>query len=535
MKKINVLFIMVSLFLISACKTIKQPSEIAKPIDYSDSEIASIEKNKIRDFQKDKPLYALYRSYFLDDPELKEECKKIVIEKTQNALEQKNYIEANKYYKSLQVFGYRNAQFEKTINDFLNKDVPGFTSDKSKLPKTIQDCINASVTVWVDKGMKVENGSGKMDVVIGSGFFIDRRGYVITNHHVIEASVNPKYEGYCRVYIKLLSDTETKIPAKVIGYDPLLDLALLKVEIEPEFVFSLGSSDDLNIGDKISAIGAPIGLEGTVTSGIVSAVDRNITTILSAFQIDAAVNSGNSGGPLIDQNFRVQAIVFAGMIQFQGLNFAIPVEYLKQILPYLYKGDKVSHSWIGAYGHTFKDKNKASGVELYYVMPGSVAQFSKLNKDFIIKEIDGKKVNSLKDFHLLMMNYDVSTILPCRYIDGNGDLKQTVIYFEKRPKYPVKSFFESDFIADSFIPIFGMKLQNSSTAFKNSYTIVDVIRGSIADKMNLSEMDPVTVQKVQFDYNQEGFFAQIYVKRKTKGYIDCSIVIAAPLDGFNYF
>ena len=535
MKKINVLFLIALFLVISGCKSIKQPSVVAKPIDYSDAEISSIEKNKITGLQKDNPLYALYRSYFIDDSELKEECKKIVIQKTQEAIEQKKYFEAQKYYKSLQTFGYKNAQFEKTINDYINKDVPGFSTDKTKLPKTIQNCINASVTVWVDKGMKVENGSGKMDVVIGSGFFIDKRGYIITNYHVIEASVNPKYEGYCRVYIKLLSDTETKIPAKVVGYDSILDLALLKVEIEPEFIFSLGSSDDLNIGDKISVIGAPIGLEGTVTSGIVSAVDRNVTTILSAFQIDAAVNSGNSGGPLIDENFRVQAIVFAGMIQFQGLNFAIPVEYLKQILPSLYNGDKVEHSWIGAYGHTYKEKNKAGGVELYYVMPGSVAQFSKLRKDCIIKEIDGKKTDTLKNLHLLLMNYEVSSILPCKYLSADGEIKSTVIYLEKRPKYPVKNFFESDFIADSFIPIFGMKLQNSSTAFKNSYTIADVIKGSIADKMSLSEMDPVTVQKVQFDYKQEGFFAQLYVKRKQKGYIDCSMVIAAPLDGFNYF
>ena len=74
------------------------------------------------------------------------------------------------------------------------------------------------------------------------------------------------------------------------------------------------------------------------------------------FQIDAAVNAGNSGGPLIDSNRRVQAVVFAGMLQYQGLNFAIPVEYLKQELPLLYKGEELKHNWLGAYGHTKRIK-----------------------------------------------------------------------------------------------------------------------------------------------------------------------------------
>ena len=192
--------------------------------------------------------------------------------------------------------------------------------------------MHAAVTIWVDRGVTVKNGAGYADIIIGSGFFIDERGYIVTNHHVIDSMVNPKYEGYVRLYIKLLDDNLTKIPAKVVGYDSLLDLALLKVEITPEYVLDLGSSDDLEIGDKISAIGTPVGLEGTLTSGIISSFDRKLLSLGNVFQIDAAVNSGNSGGPLIDKNLKVQAIVFAGMLQLQGLNFAIPVEYLKQEL-----------------------------------------------------------------------------------------------------------------------------------------------------------------------------------------------------------
>ena len=103
----------------------------------------------------------------------------------------------------------------------------------------------------------------------------------------------------------------------------------------------------MSVGDKISAIGTPIGLEGTLTSGIISSIGRKMTTLGNVFQIDAAVNSGNSGGPLIDEKYKVQAIVFAGMLQFQGLNFAIPVEYLKLLLPRLYYGGEILHPFVG--------------------------------------------------------------------------------------------------------------------------------------------------------------------------------------------
>lgn len=101
------------------------------------------------------------------------------------------------------------------------------------------------------------------------------------------------------------------------------------------YVFELGSSSDLSVGDRVFAIGSPLGLDKTLTSGIISSDDRHLFSAGFVFQIDAAVNSGNSGGPLIDEKGRVQAVVFAGVMNYQGLNFAIPVEYLRYDLPFL--------------------------------------------------------------------------------------------------------------------------------------------------------------------------------------------------------
>ena len=125
--------------------------------------------------------------------------------------------------------------------------------------------------------------------------------------------VDKKSESFSRLFIKLAGDSDTRIPAKVIGYDSEIDLALIKTEVEAPYVFSLGSSADLDAGDKIYAIGSPVGLERTLTSGIVSATDRKLFTLASVMQIDAAVNQGNSGGPCIDENGNVQGVVFAAM------------------------------------------------------------------------------------------------------------------------------------------------------------------------------------------------------------------------------
>jgi len=435
------LFLLLSgvFLLFSACKTIKEPENIESLLDYTDEDVVKNEIHTIRTLLETDSTKALFRACILNDKEIIDECASCILEQLDFAIEEKNNFEAARLYNSLiaakipLASKYKSYDFNKLLKD----EIPGSQVSKEKLPKSIMDCINATVTVWVDNGLKVENGAGYADIVIGSGFFIDDRGYLITNHHVIDTLVNPEYEGYSRVYVKLPSDMETKIPAKVIGYDSIIDLALLKVEIEPDFVFELGSSSDLSVGDKVSAIGTPIGLEGTLTSGIISAVDRKLSTMGSVLQLDAAVNSGNSGGPLIDENKKVQAIVFAGMLQFQGLNFAIPVEYLKQELPLLYKGGDVSHVWIGAYGHTKKVKSNKNGLELQYVMPGSPAFFAGLKENCIITAIDGQKIDSLDQFQFYLMSKSERTLVSLDYIDENGESKCRPLYLDKRPQEPL--------------------------------------------------------------------------------------------------
>ena len=537
-KSFSFAFLLLCIFSIVSCKSIRQPDSIPQPLNYSDEDIVQNEIERIDGFLESEPLRALWRAGLLGRKEVLDRCVEKIEELYNQALEEKKYLDARKYYKSLEsvVPGWKSSVYTyEELDSLALSEVPGLSAVNSKAPSKISECMKAAVTIWVDRGVTVKNGVGYADVIIGSGFFIDARGYIITNHHVIDSMVNPKYEGFARLYIKLPEDSITKIPAKVIGYDSLLDLALLKVEIEPEYVLNLGSSSDLEIGDKISVIGTPVGLEGTLTSGIISSFDRKLLALGNVFQIDAAVNSGNSGGPMIDANLKVQAIVFAGMLQLQGLNFAIPVEYLKQELPALYGRGELVHPWIGCFGNTQRENGKKSGLEVQYVLPGGSAFMAGLSEGDIITSLDGKTVSSLDDFNLLMMGYEEGTVLECKALCAEGGEKAFLVYLEKRPEYPSLTVFDSDLITSSFIPLFGMKLIPSSTTNKNSYTIEKIIPGSAADEMSFSENDTVTILDVTVDQKSEMIITPLSTKRKKKAFLDVVINLAAGFDSPYYF
>ena len=533
------ILVLASVFLIS-CRTVRQPSSVPEHLNYSDEDIVKNEIERIDAFLESEPVRALWRAKLLGHEEVFERCFSKVQSLLEASLEEKNYLDAKKYYKSLisvrpnwKLDGYTYSQVEK----LSEADVPGLSASVSnkKAPSKISECMHAAVTIWVDRGVTVKNGAGYADIIIGSGFFIDERGYIVTNHHVIDSVVNPKYEGYVRLYIKLLDDNLTKIPAKVVGYDSLLDLALLKVEITPEYVLDLGSSDDLEIGDKISAIGTPVGLEGTLTSGIISSFDRKLLSIGNVFQIDAAVNSGNSGGPLIDKNLKVQAIVFAGMLQLQGLNFVIPVEYLKQELGALYGRGEIIHTWTGCFGNTKREANKKVGLEVHYVLPGGPGFMAGLVPGDVITSLDGKSITSSDDFNFMLMSYEYETILECEYINSDGQSKTCLLYLDKRPENPSLTIFDSDLLMNSFVPLFGMKLLPSSTTNRNSYTIEKIIPGSAADDMSFSENDTVTVIGVNVDQRLKGIITSLSTKRKKIAFLDVTINLGTSFDGPYYF
>ena len=207
----NAVAVLSSALLFCSCMTIKQPAEVYKPLDYTESDVAEAEKKKILQMQEKEPVEALWRSVLLGDSATKEQCSQSVKKMYDAALEKKDYYASLTYYRSLKAVGCTDAELsymtDAKLSALYRESVPGLTPDSEKLPETIADCINATVTIWVDRGIKIENGAGYADRIIGSGFFIDRRGYIVTNHHVISDLFDPKYEGYSRLFVKLSRDT----------------------------------------------------------------------------------------------------------------------------------------------------------------------------------------------------------------------------------------------------------------------------------------------------------------------------------------
>ncbi len=188
----------------------------------------------------------------------------------------------------------------------------------------------------------------------GSGFVIDDEGHLLTNNHVVE--------GATAIKVKLGSD-DRSYPAKVVGADPATDVALLKVEADAESLhpLALGDSSGLEVGDPVVAIGNPFGLDRTVTSGIVSALQRQIEapngfSISHVIQTDAAINPGNSGGPLIDAEGRVvginSQIETGGGGGNVGIGFAIPINTARDVADQLEKDGTVRHAYLGIEGGT---------------------------------------------------------------------------------------------------------------------------------------------------------------------------------------
>lgn len=517
-----------------------EPGEHKVELDYTQEDVRKAEIERINKLAMTKPVEALWRAALLGDENEVESIANRVKEYLASSLDQKDYLELYYGYKSLVNCGFSKLAEEviskKELDKLFFNQIPGagIVKRNAKI-ENMNTCISGTVTIWVDLGIKVQQGMGFANRVIGSGFFIDERGYIITNHHVIADVVDPKYEGYGKVYIKLYGDEDTRIPAKVIGWDSIHDLALLKTEITPPYVFSLGSSSDLRAGDKIYAIGSPLGLESTLTSGVVSSTNRKLFTTGSVLQIDAAVNSGNSGGPCIDENGNVQAIVFAGIQQYQGLNFAIPVEYLKQELSILYYGGLRQVPWIGAYGRTYKNGKTDAGITIEYFAPGSALARAGLKRGDIITSIDGQAVTSIEKVQSVLRTFVPGTIVQIEYMDSEKKKQNCLVYLTERPKCPGYTFYQSDSIENSFIPLYGISLIPSSTTNSRTYLITSVLKGSIADESGFSENDPVTVGKVQFNDDKTMMMAEFTVKRRKKGYLDVTIGIPTNLDSPYYF
>jgi serine protease Do len=243
---------------------------------------------------------------------------------------------------------------------------------------------------------------------LGSGVIIDKRGYVLTNHHVVR--------GADGVTVRLSSRQEYR--GKIVGVDVKTDLAVIRFEPDVELaVATLGNSDTLRVGEWAIAIGNPFGLDQTVTVGVVSATGRadvGIATYENFIQTDASINPGNSGGPLVNLRGEIIGINTAIVATGQGIGFAIPANMVKRVTGQLIDRGKVTRGWIGiamepltvelAQSLGLRD---ARGAVVARVYPGGPAAEAGLQKNDVVVSFEGTVVDDYRQLHRLSADAEV--------------------------------------------------------------------------------------------------------------------------------
>jgi serine protease Do len=269
---------------------------------------------------------------------------------------------------------------------------------------------------------------------LGSGVIVDPKGYILTNHHVIERAD--------RIRVKLQDDSQ-QYDAKVIGSDPETDLAVIKIDAKKALPYAkVGNSDAVRVGDWAIAIGSPLGFEETMTAGIISAKGREIPGMGPTrrqfqrfIQTDAAINRGNSGGPLLNIKGEIiginTAIISSGG-GFEGLGFAMPSNVAVNVYNQIIKQGKVTR---GSIGITFTDANEATlrvfgakqgGVIIGEIQAGGPAEKAGLKSEDVITAINGKPVKNGEELVSIVADSAVGAVLKLTVLRGGKEMQVPV-------------------------------------------------------------------------------------------------------------
>lgn len=271
----------------------------------------------------------------------------------------------------------------------------------------------------------------------GSGIIISEDGYILTNNHVVSGNSDSSYyeiTGAKSVKVTLYND-ETVYNAEIIGKDDQTDLAVIKIDKTGLKKAELGDSDNVKVGEFAMAVGCPLGLNTTATSGIISAVNRTVTTSEGgkyvAIQTDAAINSGNSGGALVNSKGEVigiNTLKFSGT-GVEGIGFAIPINSTTEIVSQLIEHKKVLRPYLGIEGIAIdedlaKQYKLVKGVYVRTVEDFSAAQKAGLKVGDVIIEVEGKEVTSVEDINKIKEQHNIGDKLKLKI---NRDKKEMTI------------------------------------------------------------------------------------------------------------
>ncbi len=256
----------------------------------------------------------------------------------------------------------------------------------------------------------------------GSGVVIDPKGYIVTNDHVVTLGGGITTGQQITV---VFTDAH-RVEAKIVGRDPKTDLAVIKVDVTNPTVIKLSNSDDLQVGDSVVAIGSPLGLENTVTEGIVSALHRPVVAggengeapvVYDAVQTDASINKGNSGGALVDSTGALIGINSAirpagdGSTGSIGIGFAIPVNDMKRITEALIRDGQVKHADLGLNARSVSAET-AEGAQVVNVNDNGAAKKAGIEEGDVIRKVGDRAVRNAPELIVAVHAYSPGQVVP---------------------------------------------------------------------------------------------------------------------------
>ena len=300
--------------------------------------------------------------------------------------------------------------------------------------RVYQDTHKAVVNIAGERLMAASRGRGyqlpdmfdfwgprfqRQVAVLGSGMVVHEDGYVITNAHVIQGAEK----------VKVVFSDGREFPAKIISADETKDLAVMTISTDEKLPFiHLGRSYDLMIGETVIAIGNPFGYSNTVTSGVVSAVGRDIQVaegmwLRGLIQTDAPINPGNSGGPLLNVNGDLIGVNTAIRAEAQNIGFSIPVDTLADNLSQMLMPEKLRRVRLGLVVGRMKKAGQYAGLVVDSVSKASPADDKGMKAGDIILEIDGRKLTSVLDFYIQMMDKQIGEPIEIKYLTPGTRLR----------------------------------------------------------------------------------------------------------------
>ena len=278
----------------------------------------------------------------------------------------------------------------------------------------------------------------------GSGIIISEDGYIITNNHVISSSSSSSYYtiGEANSIKVTLNGDETKYDAKIVGTDSQTDLAVIKIDKTGLTAAELGNSSSVQVGEFAMAVGSPLGMQNTVTGGMISALDREVTDsdgkTFTLIQTDAAINSGNSGGALVNSQGQVIGIntLKVSSTGVEGMGFAIPIDSAKPIIEQLIQYNKVKRPYIGISGRdldetTAKRNNLVVGVYVASVDEYSAAEKAGIKAGDVIVKADGQEIKTMTELNNIKNTHNIGDTMTVT-VNRNGQEKEITLILQEQ-------------------------------------------------------------------------------------------------------